>query len=121
MSELILSKSFNFEAAHFLPNVPEDHKCRRIHGHSFRCEIKIKGALDEKMGWVMDYADLKEKYAEVRSKLDHQFLNEHPDLSNPTSENIALWIWSQLKPILKDLYSVTINETCNSACTYFGP
>lgn len=121
MTELFLSKSFDFEAAHFLPHVADDHKCRRVHGHSFRCELQLKGPLDPKMGWVMDYAEVKEKYQGVYDQLDHRFLNENPELNNPTSENIAIWIWDQLKPNLPELHSVKINETCNSACVYFGP
>ena len=116
-----LFKSFTFEAAHYLPNLPKEHKCRRIHGHSFRCDIEIEGPLNEELGWVMDFADVKQAYGEIYKTLDHHFLNEDvPGLENPTSENIAIWIWKKLKPSLPLLYSVTIHETCTSKCQYLG-
>ncbi len=120
MSDYSLIKSFSFEAAHFLPNVPEGHKCGRIHGHSFQCDIEVRGPLNEQMGWLMDYGDIKKKYKPIREQLDHHFLNEHPELKNPTSENICKWIWKELKPQLPELYSVSIRETCTSKCVYRG-
>ncbi|TVS11543.1 MAG: 6-carboxytetrahydropterin synthase QueD [Wenzhouxiangella sp.] len=116
-----LFKVFQIEAAHFLPNVPEGHKCRRIHGHSFVIEIHVSGAVDEKLGWVMDFADLKAAFQPLHEQLDHHFLNEIEGLENPTSENLARWIWQRLAPRLPELCRVVIRETCTSGCSYHGP
>lgn len=113
-------KTFTFEAAHRLPNLPADHKCSRLHGHSFQAEIHVAGDLDPKLGWVMDFADLKEAYEPVRRRLDHYYLNDIEGLENPTSEVIARWIWRNLKPGLPKLSKVTVRETCTSGCEYRG-
>ncbi len=113
-------KEISIEAAHWLPNVPEGHKCRRMHGHSFRIEIHVEGALDEKLGWVMDFADLKDAFRTVEDQLDHRCLNEVEGLENPTSENLARWIWVRLKPTLPALSKVVVRETCTSGCIYKG-
>jgi 6-pyruvoyltetrahydropterin/6-carboxytetrahydropterin synthase len=113
-------KVFSIEAAHWLPNVPEGHKCRRMHGHSFRIEIHVSGPLDAKLGWVMDFAELKEAFQPVFDQLDHRCLNDIAGLENPTSENLARWIWQRLKPALPALSKVVIRETCTSGCVYEG-
>jgi len=115
-----LSKEFSFEAAHSLPNVPSGHKCGRLHGHSFRVEVTVRGPVDPKTGWLMDFADLKAKFRPLEEALDHRFLNEIPGLENSTSENIARWIWRKLKPEVPQLFAVTVNETCTSRCVYRG-
>ena len=84
-----LRKTFQFEAAHLLPHLPESHKCRRLHGHSFKVEVAVAGECDEKLGWLMDYADISEAFQPIWKKLDHYYLNEIPGLENPTSEKIA--------------------------------
>lgn len=116
-----LVKSFTFEAAHFLPNLPDGHKCKRIHGHSFLCEVHITGEIDEHTGFVMDYADIKSAFRPLRDQLDHRFLNHDvPGLENPSSEVIARWIWERLKPALPLLTAVVIHETCTARCEYRG-
>jgi 6-pyruvoyltetrahydropterin/6-carboxytetrahydropterin synthase len=115
-----LRKTFQFEAAHRLPNLPETHKCRRLHGHSFQVELVISGPLDTAHGWVMDYADISDAFKPVWDKLDHYYLNEVPGLENPTSENIALWIWQRVKPKLPLLAEVIVAETCTARCVYRG-
>ncbi|MGH8120771.1 MAG: 6-carboxytetrahydropterin synthase QueD [Gammaproteobacteria bacterium] len=115
-----LYKVFRIEAAHRLPNLPEDHKCRRLHGHSFRIEIHITGAIEPVTGWVMDYADISRIAGPVLEQLDHYYLNEIPGLENPTSENLAVWIWRKLKPLLPQLSSIVVGETCTSGCIYRG-
>jgi len=115
-----LRKTFQFEAAHLLPRLPKLHKCRRLHGHSFKVEIVVVGELDPKLDWVMDYADISRAFKPVWEKLDHRYLNEIPGLENPTSENIAVWIWNRLKPKLPLLAEVTVAETCTAQCTYRG-
>ncbi|MHB0968784.1 MAG: 6-carboxytetrahydropterin synthase QueD [Thermoanaerobaculia bacterium] len=116
-----LSKDFRFEAAHYLPNVPEGHKCRRLHGHSFRGEVIVRGAIDPKTGWLIDFADLRRAVSPVIETLDHYLLNDIPGLENPTSENVAIWVWNAIKPNLPILVRVTIEETCTSRCSYDGP
>jgi 6-pyruvoyltetrahydropterin/6-carboxytetrahydropterin synthase len=115
-----LRKSFQFEAAHLLPNLPESHKCRRLHGHSFQAEIVVAGECDPQLGWLMDYADLSEIFKPLWEQLDHRYLNEIPGLENPTSERIAMWIWDRLKPRLPHLTEVIVAETCTSRCVYQG-
>ncbi len=111
-------KDFSVEAAHFLPNVPADHKCRRLHGHSFQVRIVVAGDVDPNAGWVMDFSDIKKKFKPLYNQLDHNFLNEIEGLENPTSENLARWIWQKLKPDLPLLARVEIKETCTSGCIY---
>lgn len=113
-------REFTFEAAHRLPNVPEGHKCARLHGHSFRVEVHVGGPVDPRTGWVMDFAELKEAFGPVHDALDHRFLNDVDGLDNPTSENLARWIWDRLVATLP-LTAVVVRETCTSGCVYRGP
>ncbi|MGB0582987.1 MAG: 6-carboxytetrahydropterin synthase QueD [Limisphaerales bacterium] len=115
-----LRKSFQFEAAHLLPHLPEGHKCRRLHGHSFMVDVVIEGECDEKLGWVMDYADLKAAFKPYWEQLDHHYLNEVAGLENPTSENVAKWIWDKLKPELPLLKEIVVAETCTARAVYRG-
>jgi 6-pyruvoyltetrahydropterin/6-carboxytetrahydropterin synthase len=115
-----LSRDFRFEAAHYLPNVPEGHKCRRMHGHSFRGEVVVRGPVDPTTGWLIDYADLKRVVEPLVARLDHYLLNEIEGLENPTSEVLAIWLWKELKPAIPLLHCVVIEETCTTRCSYFG-
>jgi len=115
-----ISKEFSFEAAHRLPNVPAEHKCARLHGHSFAVKITVAGDVGEKSGWVMDFADIGAAYSAIHGQLDHYYLNDIEGLENPTSDNIARWIWQRLKPALAQLSEIEIRETCTSACIYNG-
>ena len=116
-----LRKTFQFEAAHSLPHLPHSHKCRRLHGHSFKVEVAVEGECDPKLGWVMDYAEIGDAIRPIWKKLDHFHLNEIPGLENPTSENIAFWIWRQLQPKLPLLVEIVVAETCTARCIYRGP
>jgi 6-pyruvoyltetrahydropterin/6-carboxytetrahydropterin synthase len=113
-------RAFTIEAAHRLPNVPQGHKCARLHGHSFRIELHVSGAVDAHTGWVMDFADLKAVFQPVFERLDHHYLNEIPGLGNPTSENLARWVWREMKPTLPRLSKVVVHETCTSGAVYEG-
>lgn len=113
-------KQFSFEAAHHLPHVPAGHKCARLHGHSFRVRIHVVDEPDPRLGWVMDFADIKTAFQPLYEQLDHHYLNEIPGLENPTSELLARWIWERLKPRLHKLSAVEIQETCTSGCIYRG-
>jgi 6-pyruvoyltetrahydropterin/6-carboxytetrahydropterin synthase len=115
-----LYKDFSFEAAHRLPNVPEDHKCSRLHGHSFLVRVSVDGPVGEQTGWVMDFADLKAAFRPLHDRLDHRYLNEIAGLENPTSEVLAHWIWRELRPTLPGLAEIEVRETCTSGCIYRG-
>ena len=115
-----LRKSFQFEAAHLLPLLPKTHKCRRLHGHSFKVEIVVAGDCDPKLGWLMDYADITAAFKPIWDTLDHNYLNKIPGLKNPTSEVVAVWIWRKLKPKLPLLTEVVVAETCTARAVYRG-
>lgn len=118
---MILRKSFQIEAAHRLPKVPPGHKCGRLHGHSFIIEVVVSGPVDPEMGWVMDYAEIKAAFHPLYQELDHNYLNDIPGLENPTSEQLAIWVWRRLHANLPGLVEVSVAETCNSRCVYSGP
>lgn len=121
MSDLVeLQCDFRFEAAHLLPRLPEGHKCRRLHGHSYRCTVTVKGPIDPELGWLIDFADIKAAVEPVRRQLDHYYLNEIEGLENPTSEVLARWVWQRLSPTLPHLHRIEISETCTSRCVYQG-
>ncbi len=113
-------KTFTIEAAHHLPNLPEDHKCSRLHGHSFVIEVHVSGEVGESTGWVMDFADISAAFKPLFERLDHHYLNEIEGLENPTSENIAKWIWQCLESTLPLLSSIVVQETCTAGCVYAG-
>lgn len=115
-----LFKEFTFEAAHLLPRVPEGHKCRRLHGHSFRVALFIRGEVAPHTGWIRDFGEVKRLFQPIYDRLDHHYLNEIPGLENPTSENLCRWIWQEVKPLLPELSRVRVHETCNSGCEYLG-
>ena len=113
-------KEFSIEAAHRLPHVPEGHKCARLHGHSFKVTIFVEGPVGDATGWIMDFGDIKSAFAPIYQQLDHHYLNDIQGLENPTSENLAAWIWHQLKPRLPLLSRIQIKETCTSGCIFRG-
>ncbi|ATE52684.1 6-carboxytetrahydropterin synthase QueD [Actinosynnema pretiosum] len=115
-----LFREFRFEAAHRLPNVPEGHKCARLHGHSYLVVVQLDGPVDPEAGWVVDFGDVKAAFKPLEERLDHYYLNEVEGLENPTSENLAVWIWDRLIGALPMLSAVTVRETCTSGCTYRG-
>lgn len=114
-------KEFRIEAAHRLPQVPPTHKCARLHGHSFRIGVYVEGPVGATTGWVMDFADVAAAMAPVYAALDHHYLNDIEGLENPTSENLAMWIWQRLQPHLPGLAKIVVHETCTSGCEYTGP
>jgi 6-pyruvoyltetrahydropterin/6-carboxytetrahydropterin synthase len=115
-----LSKSFHFEAAHDLPSFPEGHKCRRLHGHSFRFDVVVEGEVPPEKGYLVDYGDIKKVTDPIVARLDHYYLNDIEGLQNPTSENISKWLWDALKPLLPLLSAIIVHETCTSTCHYAG-
>jgi 6-pyruvoyltetrahydropterin/6-carboxytetrahydropterin synthase len=119
--EVELTRTYRFEAAHLLPNVPEGHKCRRLHGHSFVIDVTARGEVDRTTGWLVDYADMDAAFEPVHAALDHRYLNEIPGLENATSEVLAAWIWDRLGGSVPGLWRITVRETCDAACAYYGP
>ena len=113
-------RRFGFEAAHYLPHVPAGHKCARLHGHSFRVEVHVTGAVDPDLGWVVDFADIGAAFEPLHDALDHRLLNEVAGLENPTSENLAVWIWDRLVAGGLPVSRVVVRETCNAGCVYEG-
>ena len=115
-----LVKSFSFEAAHRLPRLPANHKCSRLHGHHFEVEVAVTGPVDPELGWYMDYAEIAQAWAPLQEALDHRTLNDVAGLDNPTSENLALWIWQRLVHTLPGLEGVVVHETCQARCENEG-
>jgi len=115
-----LFKEFSFEAAHRLPRVPAGHKCGRLHGHSFKVEVHVRGPVGAETGWVLDFADIKSAVAPIIERLDHHYLNEVEGLENPTSEILARWLWRRVRPQLPGLSRLVVRETCTSGCIYAG-
>jgi 6-pyruvoyltetrahydropterin/6-carboxytetrahydropterin synthase len=117
---LSLSKNFHFEAAHWLPTFPEGHKCRRLHGHSFRFDVVVEGEVDPAKGYLIDYGEIKAIVGPIVDQLDHYNLNDIEGLENPTSEMIAVWLWKRIQPELPLLAKIIVYETCTSRCEYAG-
>ena len=110
----------HFEAAHFLPNLPEGHKCRRLHGHSFRVRVVLGAARLGTEGWVEDFGVIKSRLEPIRLRLDHYLLNDIEGLENPTSENLAAWLWPRVREVLPAVSCIEVFETCTSGCRFFG-
>ncbi len=115
-----LVKELGFEAAHLLPKVPDGHKCRRLHGHSFKVEVYVEGEADPETGWFIDYSVIDDAWQPLFEQLDHNYLNEVEGLANPTSEVLAKWLWDHLRPSLPALTRVVVHETCDARCEYWG-
>jgi 6-pyruvoyltetrahydropterin/6-carboxytetrahydropterin synthase len=116
-----LAKQFRFEAAHTLRREVEAEASRRIHGHSYRAEVVIRGEPHPMTGMLLDLSLLERALAGARDSLDHHFLDDVPDLGPPTLENLAVWIWRRLAPDLPALSRVTVHrDSSGDACSYFG-
>jgi 6-pyruvoyltetrahydropterin/6-carboxytetrahydropterin synthase len=115
-----IATTFGFESAHRLPNVPEGHKCARLHGHSFRVTVRLEGPVGDDSGWVMDFGEVRAACEPLRLQLDHYLLNDIDGLHNPTSEVLARWIWQRLAPALPLLSAIEVAETCTSRAIYRG-
>lgn len=113
-----LKTQFRIESARFLPHLPKDHPCAKIHGHSFLILFKLIGVRQEPVGWVRDYHEIDLLAKKHLSVLDHALLNEISGLENPTSENLSVWIYDKMKPHLPELRQVTVCETPTTECSY---
>jgi 6-pyruvoyltetrahydropterin/6-carboxytetrahydropterin synthase len=119
MHELL--RRYRFEAAHRLPAVPAEHRCARLHGHTYDVAVSVRGDADEELGWVIDFSAIDKACEPAIDALDHQLLNDVDGLENPTSENVARWLWDQFQELLPELFSVAVAENADAVCTYWGP
>jgi 6-pyruvoyltetrahydropterin/6-carboxytetrahydropterin synthase len=113
-------KKYTFDSAHFLPNVPEGHKCKTMHGHTYHLTLYFEGELNQHFGWIMDFNDIKKIIAPIIEKLDHKVLNTIPGLENPTCELISTWLWNNIKPQIELLSKIELHETPTSGAIYIG-
>ena len=112
---------FHLQCARRLRALPASHPCSRLHGHSFFVELTLSGDIDPPLGWVLDFADIAAAWQPIHAALDHRTLNDIAGLENPTSENLAVWLWNTLKPALPALSRIRVMETHDSGCVYAGP
>ncbi len=117
---MLIYKEFTFDSAHKLPNVPDGHKCKNLHGHTYKLTVYLEGEIDEKLGWVMDFNELKQVIKPLLNRMDHHYLNDLPGLENPTSEVLVRWIWNQVQPALPLLSKIELRETPTSGVVYEG-
>ena len=117
---IVLAKDFEFESAQSLPHFPEGHKCRDLHGHSFKVTISVRGEVDEATGIFYDHARISAAMLPLVGQLDHHHLNEIPGLENPTIELMCRWLWQRLEPSLPGLYEIVLHETARARCVYRG-
>ena len=115
-----ISENFYFEAAHRLPRVPAGHKCARVHGHSFRVEITLRGVVDPHLGWIVDFDELVAAWKPLHEAIDHRLLNDVAGLENPTSEMLAGWIMDRLQVKGAQVWKVKVFETCTSSATLYA-
>lgn len=117
---MILFRKYYFDGAHFMPNFPKGHPYREIHGHSYELIIHLEGKIKGSDGWVTDFKKIDEIVENLIKKIDHKLLNDIKDLNIPTSENIAIWFWKNLKPKLCNIKKVEINRPRIGGCIYSG-
>ena len=116
-----LIHTFEFSAAHWLPEVPPGHKCGRMHGHTYVVRLEYEGDMQEPSGWVVDFAEIKAAWTPLHRQLDHRGLNSI--LANPTAEQLSVYIASVLTehPTGELLTAVEVWETPHSAARYDLP
>ena len=113
-------KSFTFDSAHFLPNVPDGHKCKNVHGHTYRLTVFLEGELEPDLEWVIDFAELKKVINPILDTIDHKLLNDIKGLENPTCEIIAIWLWDRIKDKMPLLTKIELFENTTSGAIYEG-
>ena len=118
---MIIYKEFHFDSAHFLPLVPDGHKCKHVHGHTYKLILKFEGEINEKMGWLIDFAEIKAVVSPIIKLVDHKLLNDITGLENPTCERLAMWFWDMISPEISQLSQVELRETTTSGAIYTGP
>ncbi len=117
-----LSKQFRFDAAHTLDHAVDAEPSRRVHGHSYRAEVALRGEPDPASGMLVDLGLLERSLSAARDALDHRLLDEVPALGPATMENLAAWIWRAVAPACPGLARVSVfRDSAGDACSYFGP
>ena len=112
-----ITKAAFFDAAHYIEQGPEDHRYRKLHGHSFKVEASVKGEMQD-AGWVADLESLDVALKAVAAELDHGLLNDKPGLELPTLEHLCLWFANRLKPEWPGLSRITVaRPTIHERCT----
>lgn len=116
-----LSKQFRFDAAHTLHREIDAEPSRRVHGHSYRAEVVVRGRPDPVTGMVIDLGHFERSLEAAREGLDHRFLDDVPDLGPATMENLAAWVWRTLEPTCAGLARIVIHrDSSGEACTYYA-
>jgi 6-pyruvoyltetrahydropterin/6-carboxytetrahydropterin synthase len=113
-----VTRNFSFEAAHSLPHLPAGHKCRDLHGHSYRVRVEVRGSLDER-GFVVDYGEIKQAVDPLIARLDHKNLNDLFDFPT-TSEHLAAWMFHEIRKNLPGLSRIVLHETTGTSVIYEG-
>ena len=113
-------RTFTFDSAHYLPNVPDGHKCKKVHGHTYRMTVYFEGELEKDLKWVADFAVVKKVINPIIDRIDHQLLNEIEGLENPTCEMIAIWLWDKIKEEIPMLCRIELHENTTSGAIYEG-
>lgn len=108
---------YSIDCAHWLPNVPASHKCQQMHGHRYDIRFEISGLIDEKTGWIVDYAEVKGFVDPFISHLDHKTLNDLHGLTNPTCENICMWLHERISPRFA-VSKIEVRETDRAGCVW---
>lgn len=117
-----LCKQFRFDAAHTLDREIDTESSRRIHGHSYRAEVAVRGTPDPASGMLIDLGLFEQALEEARGQLDHRFLDEMNDLGPATMENLSNWIWRKVEPVCQGLFRVTVyRDSSGDACSFYGP
>lgn len=117
MQKFELRQQFSIESARFLPRLPESHPCSRMHGHSFKITLVIRGGLTE-VGWVRDYHEISKAVMPILALVDHRVLNEVEGLENPTSELLCVWLFNKIRVVIPELHQVIVAETPTTECAW---
>tara|TARA_B100000959_G_C14873567_1_gene579379 strand:- start:283 stop:642 length:360 start_codon:yes stop_codon:yes gene_type:complete len=118
---MIVYRTFRFHSARYLPKLDDDHICKKMHGHTFNLTIYVKGKINKKNGFVIDFYDIdKIVNNKIISKIDHKVLNDLPDLPNPTSEHLCKWIWDKLHLQFDILSKIILSEDHGTGIVYKG-
>ena len=118
---MIIYRTFRIHASRFLPNLEDNHICKRMHGHTFNITVYVNGEIDKKTGFVMDFFELDLFVKkEVIDKIDHKVLNEIKNLENPSSEHLAIFVWDRLVDKVAYLSKIIISEDHGTGIEYSG-
>ncbi|MFF5727171.1 6-pyruvoyl tetrahydropterin synthase family protein [[Kitasatospora] papulosa] len=117
---LSITKEFHFSASHVLDHLAADHPCARMHGHNYILEVELSAQPSElsPAGFVRDYRDLGALKKWIDEFLDHRHLNDVMKDKNPSSENLAMWVYGNWQREIPEMTAVRISETPKTWATY---